>query len=252
MENKLKITLIIPCYNEEANIQKGVLDKIGNFTVNDSRFIEVIISDDGSTDKTKKIIKEKYLPLFPKFKLLENLHQGKGYAIISAIKKSQGGWIMFSDIDLATPIEEAEKLIRETGHYQIIIGSRNSSRQGAPLTRQLMAKGFIFIRNLAIGLKNLKDTQCGFKLFKKEAAEKIIEKMILFEKKRKTKGSSVTAGFDLEFLYLASKLGFKIKEVPVIWRHVETKNVNFFKDSLETLKDFLRIKYAEIMGRYKI
>lgn len=252
MENKLKITLIIPCYNEEANIQKGVLDKIGNFTKDDPRFVEVIISDDGSTDKTKKIIKEKYLSLFPKFKLLENPHQGKGYAIISAIKKTQGDWVMFSDIDLATPIEEAEKLIKEMDHYQIIIGSRNSVRQGAPLTRRIMAKGFIFIRNLAIGLKNIKDTQCGFKLFKKDVAEKIIEKMILFGKKRKTKGSSVTAGFDLEFLFLASKLGFKIKEVPVIWRHVETKNVNFIKDSLETLKDILRIKYAEIMGRYKI
>lgn len=252
MENKLKISLIVPCYNEETNIQKGVLDKIGNFTINNHRFIEIIISDDGSTDKTKRIIKEKYLPLFPKFKLLENPHQGKGYAIISAIKKSQGEWVMFSDIDLATPIEEAEKLIKETDHSQIIIGSRDNIRQGAPLIRRVMAKGFIFIRNFAIGLKNIKDTQCGFKLFQKKAAEKIIEKMIVFGKKRKTKGSSVTAGFDLEFLYLASKLGFKIKEVPVVWRHVETKNVNFFKDSLETLKDILRIKYAEMMGQYKI
>ncbi len=252
MKNKLSISLAIPCYNEEANIQKGVLDKIGNFTKNDPRFEEVIISDDGSTDRTKKIIKEKYLPLFPKFRLLENSHQGKGYAIISAITKSQGDWVMFSDIDLATPIEEAEKLIKETNRYPIIIGSRNSVRQGAPLTRRIMARGFIFIRNLTIGLKNIKDTQCGFKLFKKNVAEKIIEKMILFGKKRKVKGSSVTAGFDLEFLFLASKFCFKIKEVPVIWRHVETKNVNFIKDSLETLKDILRIKYAEIMGRYKI
>lgn len=252
MENKLKITLIVPCYNEEANIQKGVLDKIGNFTKNDRRFVEIIISDDGSTDKTKTMIKKKYLPLFPKFNLLENPHQGKGYAIISAIKKSKGEWVMFSDMDLATPIEEVEKLIKETDHYQIIIGSRNGIRQGAPLTRRVMAKGFIFIRNFTIGLKNIKDTQCGFKFFQKKAAEKIIEKMIIFGKKRKTKGSSVTAGFDLEFLYLASKLGFKIKEVPVVWRHVETKNVNFIKDSLETLKDILRIKYAEMMGRYKI
>lgn len=252
MENNLEISLIVPCYNEETNIQKGVLDKIGNFTKDDPRFLEVIISDDGSTDNTKKIIKEKYLSLFPKFKLLENLHQGKGYTIISAIKKARGNWIMFTDIDLATPIEEAEKLIKETNNYQIVIGSRNSIRPGAPILRKIMAKGFIIIRNFLIGLKNIKDTQCGFKLFQKKAAFKIIDQLKVFHQKRKVKSSSVTAGFDLEFLFLANQMRYKIKEVPVVWRHVETKNVNFIKDSLETLKDLLKIKFFQIVGRYKI
>lgn len=250
MENKLKISLIVPCYNEEANIQKGVLDKIGNYTKDDPRFTEVIISDDGSTDKTKKIIKDKYLSLFPKFRLLENSHQGKGYAIISAIKKSRGNWVMFTDIDLATPLEEAEKLIKETKKYQIIIGSRNSVRAGAPFLRKLMAKGFIFLRNFIIGLKDIKDTQCGFKVFEKEKALEIINRLKVFHQKRKTKGSSVTAAFDLEFLFLANLLKYKIKEVPVIWRHVETKNVNFIKDSLETLKDILKIKIFQLTNRY--
>ncbi|MGB9883140.1 MAG: glycosyltransferase [Microgenomates group bacterium] len=240
----MKISLIIPCYNEELNIQKGVLDKIGNYTKNNDLFLEVIISDDGSTDKTKKIIKEKYLSIFPKFKLLENKHQGKAYAIISGIKNAQGDWVMFADIDLATPIEEADKLINFAyKNYQIIIGSRNTHRQGAPLIRKIMAKGFIIIRNLLIGLKGIKDTQCGFKLFEKKAALKIINNLKVFGQKRKVKGSSVSAGFDLEFLFLAKKYGFMIKEVPVIWRHVETKNVNFLKDSIETLIDIFKILY---------
>ncbi len=240
----MKISLIIPCYNEELNIQKGVLDKIGNYTKNNDLFFEVIISDDGSTDKTKKIIKEKYLLTFPKFKLLENNHQGKAYAIISGIRKAKGDWVMFSDIDLATPLEEAEKLINFTKkNFSIIIGSRNTHREGAPLIRKIMAKGFILIRNFLIGLKNIKDTQCGFKLFKKQAALKIINNLKVFGEKRKVKGSSVSAGFDLEFLYLAEKYQFKIKEVPVIWRHVETKNVNFIKDSIETLIDIAKILY---------
>ncbi|GAB4218809.1 MAG: glycosyltransferase family 2 protein [Candidatus Microgenomates bacterium] len=244
----MKISLIIPCYNEELNIQKGVLDKIGNYTLNNDLFLEVIISDDGSTDKTKKIIKEKYLPAFPKFKLLENHHQGKAYAIISGIKKSKGDWVMFSDIDLATPIDEAEKLINfAKKNFSIIIGSRNNQRQGAPLIRKIMAKGFILIRNFLIGLKNIKDTQCGFKLFEKQKALKIIDNLKVFGEKRKTKGSSVSAGFDLEFLYLAEKYKFKIKEVPVIWHHVETKNVNFFKDSIETLIDIAKILYYHKM-----
>lgn len=252
MENKVSISLIIPCYNEEANIQKGVLDKIGNFTKDDSRFLEVIISDDGSTDKTKQIIKKNYLPIFSKFRLLENSHQGKGYAIISAIKKAKGSWVMFSDIDLATPIEEAEKLIKETQNNQIIIGSRNHIRPGAPVARKIMAQGFIIIRSLLIGLKNLRDTQCGFKLFYKKAALTIINHLKVFHQQKRTTGSSVNAAFDLEFLFLANRLGYKIKEVPVIWRHVETKNVNFLKDSFETLIDMIKMRYYLITGQYQL
>lgn len=249
----MKISLIIPCYNEEANIQKGVLDKIGNFTKEDPRFAEVLIVDDGSTDSSKKIIRKKYLPQFPKFKLIENPHQGKALAVIAGIKKAKSNYVMFSDIDLATPIEEAEKLIKEIQNgYQIIIGSRNSKRAGAPILRQLMAVGFIIIRNFLIGLGKIKDTQCGFKLFEKRAALKIINNLKVFHNKRKVKGSSVSAGFDLEFLFLASRLNYKIKEVPVLWRHVETKNVAFWKDSIETIKDILKIKTYSMLGKYNL
>ncbi len=247
----MKISLVIPCYNEEANIQKGVLDKIGNFTKDDHRFSEVIIVDDGSRDSSKKIIKERYLPRFSKFRLVEKSHQGKALAVIAGIKKAKSDYVMFSDIDLATPIEEAEKLIGEAKKgYQIIIGSRNSKRAGAPILRQLMAIGFIIIRNFLIGLDKIKDTQCGFKLFERKAALKIITNLKVFDNNRKVYNSSVSAGFDLEFLFLASRLKYKIKEVPVIWRHVETKNVNFLKDSLETLGDILKIKYFSIIGKY--
>ncbi|MGC9031654.1 MAG: glycosyltransferase [Minisyncoccia bacterium] len=247
----MKISLIIPCYNEQLNIQKGTLDKLGNFTKNDNRFLEIIIVDDGSTDNTKKIIKQKYLSLFKKFKLIENKHQGKGVALITGIKNAKSDYVVFSDFDLATPIEEIDKLIKYAKEYPIVIGSRNSQRQGAPIIRKIMALGFILIRNLLIGLKGIKDTQCGFKLFKKDIALKIIDKLVVFQQKRKVKGSSVSAGFDLEFLFLANFLGYKIKEVPVIWYHVETKNVNFFKDSFETLIDIFKIKINQILGKYK-
>lgn len=247
----MKISLIIPCYNEEVNLQKGVLDKIGNFTNNDDRFLEVVIVDDGSVDKSKKIIKEKYLSQFPKFNLIENQHQGKAFAIITGIKNAKGNYVVFSDMDLATPIEEVEKLINEVKKkYSFIIGSRNTHREGAPLLRKLMAVGFILVRDIIIGLKGIKDTQCGFKMFEKKAALNIISKLQVFHKKRKTEGSSVSAGFDLEFLFLSQKLGYKIKETPVSWRHVETKNVNFLKDSIETIFDVVRIKYNDLTGKY--
>ncbi|MCR4276806.1 MAG: glycosyltransferase family 2 protein, partial [Candidatus Roizmanbacteria bacterium] len=153
--------------------------------------------------------------------------------------------------DLATPIDEIEKLIagtKESG--QIIIGSRNNNREGAPLLRKIMAKGFIIIRNLIIGLKGIKDTQCGFKLFERQAALKIIDKLQVFHDKRIAKDSSVSAGFDIEFLFLGQKLGYKIIEVPVVWRHVETKNVNFLRDTLETLIDIFKIKMLDLKGKY--
>jgi len=248
----MKISLIVPCYNEETNIQKGVLDKIGNYTVNDKRFSEVIIVDDGSSDSSKTVIKNKYLKTYPKFRLIQNSHQGKAFAVLTGIKQAAADYIVFTDIDLATPIEEVEKLIAKIKDGgQIIIGSRNNSREGAPLLRKVMAKGFIVIRNILIGLKGVHDSQCGFKLFEKQVALKIIEKLQVFHDKRTAKGSSVSAGFDIEFLFLGQKLGYKIIEVPVIWRHVETKNVNFIRDTFETLIDILKIKLLDIKGKYK-
>lgn len=247
----MNLTLIIPCYNEEANIQKGVLDRIGNYTKGDKRFIEVLIVDDGSQDASISIVKEKYLPLYKKFRLVENPHLGKAYAIIKGIQEARGEYVMFSDIDLATPIEEAEKLIKEANNgYQIVIGSRSGHREGAPLTRKIMALGMIFIRHYIIGLKGIKDTQCGFKLFKTKEARKIIQNLKVFTKEQMAEGSSVSAGFDLEFLFLGSRFGYKIREVPVIWRHVETKNVTFIKSSLEGFKDILMIKWYEILNKY--
>ncbi|PIS16001.1 hypothetical protein COT62_00715 [Candidatus Roizmanbacteria bacterium CG09_land_8_20_14_0_10_41_9] len=249
--NEITITLVIPCYNEEVNIQKGVLDKIGNFTQSHPNFAEVLIVDDGSSDRSREIVKDKYLEKFPKFSLMENSHQGKAFAVIAGIRKAKSPYVLFSDIDLATPLEESEKLIDEAKKgTKIIIGSRSATRKGAPFLRKIMAVGFIFIRNFMIGLKGVRDTQCGFKMFHTKSANTILDALIVFKKNRKAKGSSVSAGFDLEFLFLAQKFCFKIKEVPVTWRHVETKNVHFIADSIETIKDILRMKYYDIRGAY--
>ncbi len=246
----MSISLIIPCYNEVANIQKGVLDKIGNYTNNNPRFQEVIIVDDGSTDESRNIINDRYLSQFPKFRLVENKHQGKAFAIIRGIKEAQGDFVMFSDIDLATPIEESDKLIEQAFNgAAIIIGSR-AGRAGAPFLRKLMSGGSVIIKSMIIGLRGIKDTQCGFKIFEKKAALRIIDNLQVFHQARSAQGSSVSAGFDLEFLFVGQKLKYKIKEVPVIWRHVETKNVNFIKDSYESLKDILLIKYYDFTGKY--
>ncbi len=253
MTINMQVSLIVPCYNEEINIQKGVLDRIGNFTNHDSRFSEVLIVDDGSTDNSKLLIKKEYLAEFPKLRLIENPHQGKAQTLITGISQAKSDVVMFTDIDLATPIEEGDKLLKSIDQgFDIVIGSRKTHREGAPILRKLMAVGFIFIRNMMIGLHNIKDTQCGFKVFKRNAALEIISRLKVFKPKGTSiEGSSVKAGFDLEFLFLAQKLKYKIEEIPVTWKHVETKNVNFVKDSIETIRDIITIKYYELTNKYK-
>lgn len=248
----MKISLILPCYNEETNLQKGVLDKIENFIRDDPRFIEVLIVDDGSTDNSKEIIREKYLTQSSKFKLVENQHQGKAVAVITGVEKSKGEYVIFSDVDLATPIEEAEKLIKgATEGFPIVIGSRNSQRAGASFARKIMAVGAIIIRRFFINLKGVHDSQCGFKLFEKKAALDVIKNLRVYNRRSLIHGPSVSAGFDMEFLFVAIKRNYKIKEVPVTWKHVETRRVNFFTDSWQGLKDILKIKYFDLKSEYE-
>ncbi len=249
--NKATITLIVPCYNEEANIQKGVLDRIGNYTKADNQFVEVLIVDDGSNDSTIEIIEKRYLNQFSKFKLVKNEHQGKAFAIMKGIELAKGEFSIFADIDLATPIEEVDKLIEQKEHgYKVVIGSRKLNRQGAPFTRKLLSLGAILFRNNFIGLKGIQDTQCGFKLFETNTARDVISRSLVFKKMRNADGASVTAGFDMEFLFISNKLGYKIKEVPVTWRHMESRNVSFIKDAKEALKDILTIKYNDLTNKY--
>lgn len=247
----MKVSLIVPCYNEEANIQKGVLDKIGNYVSRTDNFSEVLIVDDGSSDRTAEIIKNRYLPAFPKFKLIKNDHRGKAVAVISGIQQAKGDYVMFTDMDLATPIEESQKLIKEVKTYPVVIGSRSNKRAGAPILRKVMAVGGIIVRDFILNLKGIHDTQCGFKIFNKKAALHIIDHLEVYAHKGQVKGSSISAGFDMEFLYLANKMGYAIKEVPVVWKHVETKNVHFLKDSFEAMRDILKIKFFDLTGKYK-
>jgi glycosyltransferase involved in cell wall biosynthesis len=250
----MTITLIIPCYNEVSNFQKGVLDKIGNYVRDDERFIEVLIVDDGSSDESREVVGKKYLKQFPKFRLVACPHRGKAPTVISGIQEAKGDFVFFTDADLATPIEEVEKLLdaQASSCAPLIIGSRGAVRPDAPITRKIMALGMITIRTIIVGLPGIKDTQCGFKLFDRKTALNVIEKLVVFKRKTVGNQASVSAIFDLEFLFIASKLKYKIVEVPVFWRHVETRRVSFFKDVYESLTDMARLKWYEMKGRYRL
>ncbi len=249
--SKIYLSVVIPSYNEMSNLQKGVLDKVEHFLGKQKFEYEVIVVDDGSTDGSVEFV-EKFTKENSKFKLLKNPHTGKAGAVSAGMLKAEGEYVLFTDMDQATPIEEINKLLPLIGNLDIVIGSRNSQRKGAPWTRLLMAKGMIILRTLLVGLGGIQDTQCGFKLFKSAVAKKLFSRLNdLHHGFKKISGSSVKAGFDVELLLLAKKMGYSIKEVPVEWLYVETRRVSPIKDSLEAIDDLIRIRLSDISGKYK-
>jgi glycosyltransferase involved in cell wall biosynthesis len=234
-----------------SNLQKGVLDKVEHFLGKQKFEYEVIVVDDGSTDGSVEFV-EKFTKENSKFKLLKNPHTGKAGAVSAGMLKAEGEYVLFTDMDQATPIEEINKLLPLISNSDIVIGSRNSQRKGAPWTRLLMAKGMMVLRTLLVGLGGIQDTQCGFKLFKSDVAKKLFSRLNdLHHGFKKISGSSVKAGFDVELLLLAKNMGYSIKEVPVEWLYVETRRVSPIKDSLEAIDDLIRIRLSDISGKYK-
>ncbi len=243
-----KFSIIIPAFNEERNLKRGVLDEVRKFLDQAVGDYEVIVVDDGSTDQTKEIIKQ-YQVSYKKFKLIENSHGGKAIAVMTGMQAGEGEVILFTDMDQATPITQIEKFIPKFAEgFDIVIGSR-SGRKGAPLIRKLSAWGFSLLRGIILGLP-FKDTQCGFKAFSKESVNKIIPKIKSEWGVVHFKGGAVNAGFDVELLYLAKKYGFRIAEVPVEWNYVDTERVQVVKDALAAIYDMFRIRWNDLAGKY--
>ena len=247
---KIYLSVVIPAYNEEHNLRSGVMGAVYDYLKNQDYSWEVLIVNDGSTDSTSELIR-RALPKHPGLKLIDEPHRGKGGTVIAGMLAAKGENVLFTDMDQATPLDQLEKLLPKIDEgYDIAIGSR-SGREGAPLIRQLMAGGYSLLRAIVLQLP-YKDTQCGFKLFKRNAARKIFERMKIFNDQKLTQGAAVTAGFDLEILYLARKLKLKVAEVPVLWHHKEGTRVNPIKDSWDGLRDLLRVRINALTGKYKI
>ncbi|MCL4382919.1 MAG: glycosyltransferase [Patescibacteria group bacterium] len=251
MDKEIFLSVVIPCYNEEKNIRLGALGKVSDYLQKQPYSWEVIIVDDGSEDESRSLIEE-FRKSHLGFSLIKNKHQGKAATVITGMVGANGQYVLFCDLDQATPINELEKLLPLIQKdYDVVIGSRNTEREGAPLSRIIMARGFMFLRTLILGLSGITDTQCGFKIFKNEVAKKIFNRLKLYGQKKLVSGSMVTAGFDIEILFVAKKLGFKIKEVPVEWHYVETRRVSPLKDSWQAFCDLLKIRLKSLQGLYE-
>ena len=245
------LSIVIPAYNETDNLKRGALDKVVHYLAKQTYPYEVIIVDDGSTDDSPAKLKE-YASIHPNWRLVTNPHQGKSQAVASGVAEAQGEFILFTDFDQATPLSEVEKLLPFVKKkYDIVIGSREvkgSQRLKEPWYRHVMGRCFNFLVSL-IALRGIQDTQCGFKLFKAHAANDLFPHLVVYGPHPEK--TAFTGAFDVEALYIAQKRKYTIAEVPVRWKHVKTTRVSPLKDSIRMFFDLLRIRLADLTGRYK-
>ena len=234
------LSVVIPAYNEEVRIVPTI-GAIASYISDLGIPWELILADDGSRDDTAKLVEE--LGFVNLRVLRAERNAGKGNAVHRGMLAAKGQYVLFTDADNSTPIEEITKLLHKVQHegYAIAIGSR--AAEGAAeghksLLRHLLSGGLRWIVRVLFRI-GVRDTQCGFKLYTREAA-------------RRLHGAQTIMGFsfDLEILYLATKWGYRIAEVPVNWIDAPGSKVDTTKEVKRFVRDLFLIKWNDVRGVY--
>lgn len=247
------LSVVVPAYNEAANLQAGSLNKIAQYLIAQAYSYEVLVVDDGSPDDSAALA-EQFCMTHSHFRTIRNPHRGKAHTVLTGMLAASGEFVLFTDMDQATPIEETAKLLPwfDQG-YDVVIGSRGTVRRNAPIWRKAMSRSQIVLRNVILGFREITDTQCGFKAFRGSEVANIISHLHFYKMgdAPEAKGATVTAGFDVELLFVTQKLGYRIREVPVTWDYRFSRRVNLLRDSLRGIRELLEIRLADIRGVYK-
>lgn len=235
------ISIVIPLYNEEKrlpNCLKAITKYFSEYKLKP----EVILVNDGSTDGTRVILK-KLKKTNPNVIILDNpINKGKGSAVRQGVLAATKELILVTDCDLSTPISEINILLNNITGNDVVIGSRrvvgNKVLKGPGKFRVIL--GTIYYELLRkLFLPNIKDTNCGFKLFRKEVVRVVFPLQTING-----------WGFDAEILFICQKKGYKIKEVPVLWLHVSGSKVKVLKAIINTLSEMVSIKINNLGGKY--
>jgi dolichyl-phosphate beta-glucosyltransferase len=234
------LSVIIPAFNEEGRLS-DTLRKIAAFTETQSYCMEVIVVDNASTDSTSIIISH-FVSAYPFIRSLYEPRHGKGAAIRKGILAAEGKYVLIYDADMAVPLEEVDSmLLPQINNYDIIIGSREAAgakRHGEPLYRHIMGRIFNIVVQYMI-LPGVRDTQCGFKSFRRDVARDLFS------------ASKLNGwGFDAEILYIAILRGYRIVEIPVSWHYGKNSKINLFRDSWNMFREVVEIHRNGRKGVY--
>ena len=231
-----ELTILIPAYNESRRIA-GTLEKVLGYARTRLDAYELLVVDDGSSDGTSELVRERFGDAVRVVR--RDVRGGKGAAIRTGVEAATRPWILFSDADFSIPIEEFEKLWKESERAPIVIGSKHAPGghvEYPPLRRFLGSIGQRLIALFVVS--GFHDTQCGFKLYRTDAAREIF-------RLQRIPGF----GFDFEVLFLARRLGHDVREVPIRCEHKIGGTVRL-STYLSVLGEIARLRWNLICGRY--
>jgi len=236
-----ELSIIIPAYNEELRLPT-TLEQIAAYANRCHREVEVLVVDDGSTDRTAAVA-EAFRGKLAALRVVPNgVNRGKGFSVRHGVEQAHGRIVLFTDADLSAPIEEADKLLAALESHDVAIGSRALDRSLISVHQSRFREfaGIVFNKLVRLCLRlPFVDTQCGFKAFRREPCR------IIFEQQRIER-----FGFDPELLYLARRHGLRSVEIPVRWANSPATRVSMFRDSLRMFLDILVIRWNALRGRY--
>lgn len=236
------LSIVIPAYNESLRVGR-TLEEVRKYALSKSFETEIVLVDDGSSDRTLELFKE-FQSQCPGAQVLCNVvNRGKGFSVRRGVLEARGEVILFTDADLSAPIEEADKLLAalESQTADAAIGSRALDRTligiRQPWRREYAGRFFNLLVRLFTGLR-IHDTQCGLKLFRRDSTRRA------FELQRVDR-----FGFDPEVLFLIRRYGGKIVEVPVRWNDNPATKVHFLRDSAHMFLDLIALRWRAMAGR---
>jgi glycosyltransferase involved in cell wall biosynthesis len=234
------LSIVIPAHNEEERLPTS-LTLVVEFVRQQPYVIEVIVVENGSHDRTLAVA-QTFQAKMPSLSVIQETQKGKGLAVRSGMLAARGEYRIFCDADFSMPVSEIRKFIPDDGQaYDIAIASRElpeSKRVDEPEFRHLIGRVFNSLVRFAL-LPRLQDTQCGFKAFRGEVAEQLFRMQTL-----------TGWSFDAELLFIAQRLGYNIKEVPIIWYYKQGTRLNILKDSLKMASDLFNIRRNANRGVY--